>query len=51
LGVQPERPDLEDDERWRFVGQPAGRPVASGLYFYRLESDSFAEVRKMTLLK
>jgi len=28
-----------------------GTPVASGLYFYRLQSDDFAEVRKMTLLK
>jgi immune inhibitor A len=29
----------------------AGRPVGSGVYFYRLESDGFSETRKMLLLK
>ena len=29
----------------------AGRPVASGLYLYRIEAGSFAEARTMTLLK
>jgi photosystem II stability/assembly factor-like uncharacterized protein len=29
----------------------SGQTLASGLYYYRLESDTFAQVRKMTLLK
>ena len=28
-----------------------GRPVASGVYLYRLRTDEFERVRKMTLLK
>ncbi len=29
----------------------SGRPVASGIYFYRLESDDFTDKKKMILLK
>ncbi len=29
----------------------SGRPAASGVYFYRLHTDGFAETRKMVLLK
>ena len=29
----------------------AGRPVASGVYFYRLQTDGFRETRKMLLVK
>jgi hypothetical protein len=29
----------------------SGRPVASGVYFYRLETGRFAQTRKMVLLK
>ncbi len=29
----------------------SGTPVAGGVYFYRLETDEFAETRKMVLLK
>jgi flagellar hook assembly protein FlgD len=29
----------------------AGKPVASGVYFYRLVSDNFTDERKMVLLK
>jgi hypothetical protein len=28
-----------------------GRPVASGVYFYRLESDGVAQLRSMVLLR
>ena len=28
-----------------------GKPVSSGLYFYRLETDNYSEVKKMLLLK
>jgi flagellar hook assembly protein FlgD len=29
----------------------AGRPVGSGVYFYRLEAGSFRESRPMTILR
>jgi len=29
----------------------AGDPASSGVYFYRLETPGFSDVRKMTLLK
>ena len=36
----------------RWTGQAAdGTPVASGVYFYRLQSDDFVTTRQMTLLK
>jgi len=31
--------------------ESGGQPVASGVYFYRLESEDFSQTRKMTLLK
>ena len=35
---------------WNGTG-PGGRPVASGVYFYRLRADGYESVRKMTLVK
>lgn len=37
-------------ETWLGLDQ-SGQPVASGIYYYRLESENASETRKMTLLK
>ena len=33
------------------VGARRGQPVASGVYFYKLEAGAYTKTRKMVLLK
>jgi len=48
--ISEDMPQGNHEVEWRGKDS-GGLPVASGVYFYRLEADDFVDTRKMTLIK